>query len=149
LWLQSLGKTVHAFNEEGSTAKFHYLPGHEVVALPPATPQKLDVFVALDTSVKNRLGTVLEAIAPGTPLINIDHHVSNENYGDQNFIDPTAPATGQILGEFFQKIGAPITRDMATNLFAAISTDTGSFQYAGTNERTFAAAFHLIASGVD
>ena len=72
LWLQSLGKTVHAFNEEGSTAKFHYLPGHELVTLPPATPQKFDVFVALDTSVKNRLGTVLEAIAPGTPLINID-----------------------------------------------------------------------------
>jgi phosphoesterase RecJ-like protein len=149
LWLQSLGKTVHAFNEEGSTAKFHYLPGHELVTLPPATPQKFDVFVALDTSVKNRLGTVLEAIAPGTPLINIDHHVSNENYGDQNFIDPTAPATGQILVEFFQKIGAPITREMATNLFAAISTDTGSFQYAGTNERTFAAASHLIACGVN
>jgi phosphoesterase RecJ-like protein len=99
--------------------------------------------------VKNRLGTVLEAITPGTPLINIDHHVSNETYGDLNFIDPTAPATGQILVEFFQKIGAPITRDLATNLFAAISTDTGSFQYAGTNERTFSAASHLIACGVD
>ena len=55
LWLQSLGKTVHAFNEEGSTAKFHYLPGHEVVALPPATPQKLDVFVALDIASKRRI----------------------------------------------------------------------------------------------
>jgi len=149
LWLRDCGKEVTAYNEEGSTAKFHYLPCHEIVSLPPATPQKFDVFVALDTSVKNRLGTVNKAIAPGTMLLNIDHHISNENYGDVNFIDASAPATGQILLEFFQHVGARISAEMATNLFAAISTDTGSFQYAGTNERTFAAASHLIGCGVD
>jgi phosphoesterase RecJ-like protein len=149
MWLRSLGKTVHAWNEEGATGKFHYLPGYELVTTPPATPQKLDLFVALDTSVKNRLGTVLAAIAPSTPLANIDHHISNEKFGDINFIDPTAPATGQILVEFLRHVGAEITPAMATNLFAAISTDTGSFQYAGTNERTFAAASHLISCGVD
>jgi phosphoesterase RecJ-like protein len=149
LWLRDCGKEVTAYNEEGSTAKFHYLPCHEIVSLPPATPQKFDVFVALDTSVKNRLGTVNKAIAPGTTILNIDHHISNENYGDVNFIDASAPATGQILLEFFQHVGARISAEMATNLFAAISTDTGSFQYAGTNERTFAAASHLIGCGVD
>jgi phosphoesterase RecJ-like protein len=149
LWLRDCGKEVSAYNEEGSTAKFHYLPCHEIVSLPPATPQKFDVFVALDTSVKNRLGTVNKAIAPGTTILNIDHHISNENYGDVNFIDASAPATGQILLEFFQHVGARVSAEMATNLFAAISTDTGSFQYAGTNERTFAAASHLISCGVD
>lgn len=149
LWLQSLGKDVHAFNEEGATGKFHYLPQHALVGLPPAGPGSYDVFVALDTSVKKRLGTVLEHIAPGTPILNIDHHVSNERFGKLNVVDPTAPATGQMLVEFFRSSGTPITRDMATNLFAAISTDTGSFQYAGTTERTFAAASHLISCGVD
>ena len=149
LWLRDCGKEVTAYNEEGSTSKFHYLPCHEIVSLPPATPQKFDVFVALDTSVKNRLGTVNKAIAPGTMILNIDHHISNENYGDVNYIDPSAPATGQILLEFFQHVGARVSTEMATNLFAAISTDTGSFQYAGTNERTFAAASHLISCGVD
>jgi phosphoesterase RecJ-like protein len=149
LWLRDCGKEVTAYNEEGSTSKFHYLPCHEIVSLPPATPQQFDVFVALDTSVKNRLGTVNKAIAPGTTILNIDHHISNENYGDVNFIDASAPATGQILLEFFQHVGARISAEMATNLFAAISTDTGSFQYAGTNERTFAAASHLISCGVD
>jgi phosphoesterase RecJ-like protein len=119
------------------------------VSQPPAKPQKFDVFVALDTSVKNRLGTVNKAIARGTTILNIDHHISNENYGNVNFIDPSAPATGQILLEFFQHVGARVSPDMATNLFAAISTDTGSFQYAGTNERTFAAASYLIGCGVD
>ncbi len=149
LWLRDCGKNVTALNEEGATGKFHYLPCHNIVGLPPGTPQKFDIFVALDTSVKNRLGTVLDAIAPGTPLLNIDHHISNENFGDVNYVDPTAPATGQILFEYFQHIGAAVSRDMATNLFAAISTDTGSFQYAGTNARTFAAASHLIGCGVD
>jgi phosphoesterase RecJ-like protein len=149
LWLRDCGKEVTAYNEEGSTSKFHYLPCHEIVSLPPATPQQFDVFVALDTSVKNRLGTVNKAIAPGTTILNIDHHISNENYGDVNFIDASAPATGQILLEFFQHVGARVSAEMATNLFAAISTDTGSFQYAGTNERTFAAASHLIGCGVD
>jgi phosphoesterase RecJ-like protein len=149
LWLRDCGKEVTAYNEEGSTSKFHYLPCHEIVSLPPATPQKFDVFVALDTSVKNRLGTVNKVIAPGTTVLNIDHHISNENYGDVNYIDPSAPATGQILLEFFQHVGARVSTEMATNLFAAISTDTGSFQYAGTNERTFAAASHLIGCGVD
>ena len=149
LWLRDCGKEVTAYNEEGSTSKFHYLPCHEIVSLPPATPQQFDVFVALDTSVKNRLGTVNKAIAPSTTILNIDHHISNENYGDVNFIDASAPATGQILLEFFQHVGARVSAEMATNLFAAISTDTGSFQYAGTNERTFAAASHLISCGVD
>jgi phosphoesterase RecJ-like protein len=149
LWLRDCGKEVTAYNEEGSTSKFHYLPCHGIVSQPPAEPQKFDVFVALDTSVKNRLGTVNKAIAPGTTILNIDHHISNENYGNVNFIDPSAPATGQILLEFFQHVGARVSPDMATNLFAAISTDTGSFQYAGTNERTFAAASYLIGCGVD
>lgn len=149
LWLRDSGKEVTAYNEEGSTSKFHYLPCHGIVSQPPAEPQKFDVFVALDTSVKNRLGTVNKAIAPGTTILNIDHHISNENYGNVNFIDPSAPATGQILLEFFQHVGARVSPDMATNLFAAISTDTGSFQYAGTNERTFAAASYLIGCGVD
>ena len=149
LWLKDCGKEVTAWNEEGSTFKFHYLPNHDIVTIPSKAPQRFDIFVALDTSVKNRLGIVLDSIALGTPLLNIDHHVSNQNFGDINYIDPTAPATGQILVEFFRHVGARITPAMASNLFAAISTDTGSFQYAGTNERTFSAASHLISSGVD
>ncbi|MDX2079881.1 MAG: bifunctional oligoribonuclease/PAP phosphatase NrnA [Terrimicrobiaceae bacterium] len=149
LWLQSLGKAVTAWNEEGTTSKFRYLPGHEIVSLPPAEPVRFDVFVALDTSVKKRLGTVLPVIAPGTPLVNIDHHISNEAYGDVNYIDPTAPATGQILVELFRHAGAEITPAIAANLFAAISTDTGSFQYAGTDGRTFAAASELVRCGVN
>jgi bifunctional oligoribonuclease and PAP phosphatase NrnA len=105
--------------------------------------------VALDNSVKSRLGTVLDSVASAHTVINIDHHVSNEGYGDLNYVDPSAPATGQIIYEFFRDRKVPLSREMAANLFAAISTDTGSFQYAGTDSRTFDAASGLVAAGVD
>ena len=129
--------------------KFRYLPEHGLVSAPPSAAEKFDVFLALDTSGRNRLGTVMPAVAPGALWINIDHHVSNELYGDINHVDPTAPATGQILYELFRHAGAQLTPDIATNLFAAISTDTGSFQYQGTDSRTFDAGSGLIAAGVD
>lgn len=149
LWLKAKGKNVTAWNEEGVTQKFRYLPAHEIVTEPDATPREFDAVVALDNSVKNRLGTVWNSVASTKLLVNIDHHVSNEGYGDLNYIDPTSPATGQILFEFFQDRAAKITPEIAGNLFAAISTDTGSFQYQGTNARTFAAGSGLIAAGVD
>ena len=149
LWLQTSGKAVTAWNEDGAISKFSFLPGYQMVTVPAESPQAFDVVLALDNSTKKRLGNVVGGIAPGALWINVDHHVSNEAYGNLNYIDPTAPATGQILFEFFQHIGVQITPDMAVNLFAAISTDTGSFQYQGTNARTFDAALHLVACGVD
>jgi bifunctional oligoribonuclease and PAP phosphatase NrnA len=149
LWLHSLGKTVTAWNEDGVTQKYRYLPQHELVSEPDAVPRPFDVIVALDNSVKSRLGTVLDGVSSVRTLINIDHHISNEGYGDLNYIDPTSPATGQIIYEFFKAMELPLSLDIAVNLFAAISTDTGSFQYPGTDSRTFEAAAALVAAGVD
>lgn len=149
LWLKGRGKEVTAWIDGGMPEKFRYLPDHGLVSAPPASPEKFDVLLALDTSVRSRLGTVEAAVAPGAIWINIDHHVSNELYGDINHIDPTAPATGQILFEMFRHTGEELTPAIATNLFAAISTDTGSFQYQGTDSRTFDAGSGLVAAGVD
>jgi phosphoesterase RecJ-like protein len=148
LWLQSEGHEVTAWNQDGMLEKFSFLPSSELVTAPPATPAPFDAVLALDTSVKNRLGTVIPSIA-GDPLwICIDHHKSNEGYADLNLIDASRPATGQILAEGFMEEGIPISPEMATNLFAAISTDTGSFQYEGTGDRTFEVAAELIRRGV-
>jgi bifunctional oligoribonuclease and PAP phosphatase NrnA len=149
LWLKSLGKTVLAWNEHGVTQRYRYLPRYDVISEPDTEPQAFDLMVALDNSVRDRLGTVLDGVSSVRTLVNIDHHVSNECYGDLNYVDPTSPATGQILYEFFKAIEAPLSSDIAANLFAAISTDTGSFQYPGTDVRTFEAAAALVAAGVD
>ncbi|MEX1118767.1 MAG: bifunctional oligoribonuclease/PAP phosphatase NrnA [Terrimicrobiaceae bacterium] len=149
LYLQSLGKKVTAWNEDGVCEKFRYLPQHHLLTTPSGKPESFDVVLVLDNSNKKRIGTPLTSIANAGLWINIDHHVSNEKFADLNYVDPTAPATGQILFEYFETLGIPITPDIAENLFAAISTDTGSFQYRGTDGRTFHAASRLVESGVD
>ena len=149
LWLRGLRKAVTAWNEDGVTQKYRYLPCHELIVAPNSGPRAFDVIVALDNSVKSRLGTVLDGVSTVRTLINIDHHVSNERYGDLNYVDPSAPATGQIIYEFFKERGVALSPEIATNLFEAISTDTGSFQYEGTDARTFDAASGLVASGVN
>jgi len=148
LALRALGKDVTLWNEDGVSEKFHYLPGWELVSRPPAEPVDLEVAVALDTASQQRLGTALTAAKSAKLWINIDHHVSNEGYGDMVYIDSGSPATGQILYELIETAGFPLTLDIAENLFAAISTDTGSFQYPNTTARTYEIGAALIRAGV-
>jgi phosphoesterase RecJ-like protein len=149
LCLKALGKDVTAWNDEGVLEKFHYLPGHEIVKPPPAEPQEFDVALVLDTSVLDRVGKCLPAVKHAGIWINIDHHITNPGFGDLVHIDSTAPATGQILYELFRAGELPLTYEMADNLYVAISTDTGSFQYAGTSARTYEIGAELIRAGVN
>jgi bifunctional oligoribonuclease and PAP phosphatase NrnA len=149
LALQKLGKKVKAWNEEGLLEKFSFLPGGELVSLPPEEPENFDVVLALDTATRQRLGdNVLAAVGQAKVWINIDHHPSNPRYGDLVHIDPVAPATGQILFELLQSQDLPLDESIAENLFAAISTDTGSFQYQNTTARTFEIAADILRCGI-
>jgi bifunctional oligoribonuclease and PAP phosphatase NrnA len=149
LSLQQLGKEVTVWNEDGLLEKYDFLPGGERLTRPPAEPQDFDVAIALDTATQNRLGTAGESVRRAKTWINIDHHPSNPGYGDLVYIDPTSPATGQILFELIQSEQLPMDPAIAENLFVAISTDTGSFQYPNTTARTFEIGAELVRGGVD
>jgi bifunctional oligoribonuclease and PAP phosphatase NrnA len=149
LSLRKLGKDVRIWNEDGILAKYSFLPHANLLTKPPAGPEIVDVAIALDTAIQNRLGTTLAAIQSAKVWINIDHHPSNPHYGDLVYIDPNAPATGQILFELITNQGLPIDRAIAENLYVAISTDTGSFQYPNTTARTFEIAAELVRAGVE
>ena len=148
LCLKEMGKTVKVWNQDGMLEKYSFLPCSELVVKPPATPEDFDVAIALDTAAEDRVGTCLQALGDVKIRINIDHHVSNEGYGDMVYIDSGSPATGQILYELIETAGFPLTLDIAENLFAAISTDTGSFQYPNTTARTYEIGAALIRAGV-
>ena len=137
LSLQQLGKEVSAWNEDGLPGSFRFLGKSELIHQPPSEPEEFDLAIALDTASQQRLGTGLQAIGHATRWINIDHHLSNPGYGDLVYIDVVAPATGQIVYEFLRAENFPLTLDAADALYAAISTDTGSFRYANTTARTF------------
>jgi phosphoesterase RecJ-like protein len=149
LCLRQLGKDVTAWNEDGVLEKFRYLPGSELITQPPAEPRSFEVAIVLDNAVENRAGTARTAIAHADVWINIDHHHTNSRYGDLAYVDSTAPAAGQVLYELFRQCDLPLTYEMADNLFVAISTDTGSFQYPSTTARTYEIAADLIRLGVN
>jgi phosphoesterase RecJ-like protein len=149
LSLQQSGKEVKAWNEDGLLEKYGFLPGGEQLKVPSGEPQDFDVAIALDTATQIRLGTAAESVRSAKTWINIDHHPSNPGYGDLVYIDPTAPATGQILFELIRSQQFPIDSAIAENLFVAISTDTGSFQYPNTTARTFEIGAELLRCGVN
>ena len=149
LSLKKLGKDVRIWNEDGMLEKYSFLPDAELLTRPPAAPEDVDVIVALDTAIQNRLGTALPAVRESKLCINIDHHPSNPRYGDLVYIDSKAPATGQILFELMTNQKLPVDPAIAENLYVAISTDTGSFQYSNTTARTFEIAAQLVRAGVD
>jgi phosphoesterase RecJ-like protein len=149
LSLEKLGKTVRVWNEDGMLEKYSFLPRAELLTKPPSAKEDVDLVVALDTAVQTRLGTTLDALGSSKMMINIDHHPSNPGYGDLVYIDPVAPATGEILFELIKDQKLPMTPEIAENLYVAISTDTGSFQYPNTTARTFEIAAELTRAGVD
>jgi phosphoesterase RecJ-like protein len=129
--------------------KYSFVPHADILTKPPNEPEDFDVAVALDTATQTRLGRAAEAVRSAKLWINIDHHPSNPEYGDLVYIDAESPATGQILYELLKSERLPINQAIADNLFVAISTDTGSFQYPNTSARTFEIAAELIKAGVD
>ena len=149
LCLKEMGKEVAVWNHDGALEKLRFLPGSELVERPPAAPQDFDVAIALDTSTQPRLGDCPAAVRNAKLWINIDHHISNTGYGDLVYIDSHSPATGQILFELIRAAGMPLTAAIAENLWVAIATDTGSFQYSNTTARTFEICAELITEGVD
>src|SRR5207248_8090310 len=82
-------------------------------------------------------------------LISIDHHESGKPFAHVNWIDPKAVATAEMVYRLARQAGVPISAEIATCLYTAVLTDTGSFSFAGTTERTFALARELVLCGAD
>ena len=149
LLLKDLGKTVEAWNDDEVPAKFRFLPHADQITRPPPEPKDFDVVIAIDTSTWQRVGSAAQRIRNKKHFINIDHHVSNEKFAEINWIVPEAPAAGQIAYDLLNRGGFKLTKEIATCLFAAISTDTGSFSYTGTTSESLRVAAKLVDTGIN
>jgi bifunctional oligoribonuclease and PAP phosphatase NrnA len=148
--LLAMGKSVRLINEDGLPENLAFLPGSERIETPPAEPLEVEVAIALDTATKPRLGeAALHAASKAQLWLNIDHHISNPKYGDLNLIDPTSPATGQILYELITALDLPLPDETRDAIYVAVSTDTGSFQYPSTTAKTYELGAALIRRGLD
>jgi phosphoesterase RecJ-like protein len=128
---------------------YHFLPGAREVEQWNEGRRDFDLVITLDTPDPARTGGLLEGCrSPGTRVLNVDHHGDNRRYGDVNWVEPAAAATGELVYDLLAAAGLPLTGDIATNLYAAIVTDTGSFRYSNTTPRTFRTAARLVEAGV-
>jgi len=148
LALQNEGKKVTVWNQDAIPQKYKFLnPGGMIQK--PKHGEKFDCVIATDCASYARLGTVVDCIANRKILINIDHHVSNPRYGDVNWVSPREPSCGELIYKLLTIARWPITKPIADLLFTAISTDTGSFQYATTRPGTFHAGAKLVTQGAN
>lgn len=116
----------------------------------PEPKKYFDLLITVDCADLTQLGSFYKqnyAVFSDIPSINIDHHVSNKNFGSLNLVDTGVSSTTQLLFSWFKSMSASIDEDIATLLLAGIITDTGSFQNANTTPESFDAAAELIDLG--
>lgn len=119
----------------------------DVLASPDQIPDEPDTFVCFDTGSADRLGELGLKAQKAETVVVVDHHVTNEGFGDIALVRPDASSTAELTLGLLRRIGWPITPDVATCLLTGIVTDTGRFQYSNTGPRTFVAAAQLVAAG--
>jgi bifunctional oligoribonuclease and PAP phosphatase NrnA len=120
-----------------------------VLVPPDDFPDGLDVAVAVDTSVRHRVGVLAPAMEAAHTLAVIDHHISDGTWGDVVMVDRTAAATTEMVFDVISALEWPITPAIATALYVGIVTDTGRFQYSSTSPRTHEIAAELLRIGVE
>jgi phosphoesterase RecJ-like protein len=148
LALRNEGKKVTVWNQDSIPLKYKFLVGDGLIEK-PHRGEKFDCVIATDSASYERLGKVGEFIKDRKVLINIDHHATNPRYGDVNWVSPREPSTGELIYRLMKVARWPITKPIADLLFTAISTDTGSFQYATTRPGTFHAGAELVTRGAN
>jgi len=119
-----------------------FLPFFEKIR--STVPNDYDLALSFDCGAISRLGLEVDV-----PLVNVDHHVSNENYGTINLVDSTAISTTQVLYDFFKDNDLKINAKMATALYSGLVDDSESFTTEKTDLRTFEMASELLKCGAD
>ena len=143
--LRVMGKDAEVVVHDGVPRIYQNLPFADRVIRADAVPPN-DGVILLECDSTRR--TLLDGLDECF-LINIDHHVSGRNFAHINWIDSTVMATAELIFHLARLACVPVDRDIATCLYTALMTDTGSFMFEGTNEHTFTVARDLVLAGAD
>jgi bifunctional oligoribonuclease and PAP phosphatase NrnA len=150
LALETRGWSVVYGGPHPAPAALGFLPGVERYQVLKAIEGPFDVAVLTDCPNPARTeGLIDQARAAAPVVVNIDHHPDNRRYGHVNWIDTAAAATGEMVYRLLVDLGVPLTPAIATNLFTAVHTDTGSFRYSNVTPLTFRIAADLVTAGAD
>ena len=150
--LEALGKRVRFWCPSRIASLYAFLPGFErieVIADEPAARAlpAVDVLISCDCGDRKRLGAVMAA-ARGT-LINLDHHATNDRFGDITLVDEVAESSGVVAHTLLTELAAPIDKPIAECLYTTIVYDTGRFMHSNTTAHTFRWTADLLEHGID
>ena len=143
--LRALDKEVEVIMRDEVPHAYAKLPGAETVRVTPRVDRQYDAVFVIECSDITRPGLIdLEKQL----VVNIDHHSTTALFGDINWIDSTASAVGEMIYNLCKALGVRVTKEIAECVYTALITDTGSFHYSNTSERTFKVASELVRAGV-
>jgi len=144
--LKALGKQVRIVNRDLPPPPLLAFPGTNQVESADRVDGDFDAVFVMECGDLTRTGVAgIERYF----IVNIDHHPGNTMFGALNWFDGTAAACGEMVFEAITRLGVPFTREIATHIYLAILTDTGSFHYSTISPRTFDICSRAVAAGVD
>lgn len=147
--LRGMGKGAVIWNRDPVPTLYQRLPGAERIHVgeeaPAGFPELFDTVIVLECPSADRTG--LEERLEGASILNIDHHLGNQHYGEVNWVDTAAPAVGEMIFRLAQGLKASLDRDTATALFLTLVSDTGGFRFSNATPTAFEAAAALVREG--
>ncbi len=145
--LAKAGKLVKIVNQDSIPKAYTFLSNSDAIL--PSRPEDFDFFAVftLDSPNLERLGTSLSDLERNKPFINIDHHVSNQKFGDYNLVVPEASSTSELVYELAQALGIELDSEIATGLLTGICADTGGLKQPNTSARTLRIVSELMQKG--
>jgi len=149
--LRRMGKKVSAAIPEPGEypPQYLFLPGRDFLVPPHEFKGKKDVFIALDCSNPERLGSLWDEARKARLTVNIDHHEDNLFYASLNLVEEGASSTAELVFKLVREADCGLTADEATCLYTGVVTDTGRFQHLNTSVDTFKTAAQLLEAGAD
>lgn len=146
--LRKLGKKFVMLDDSPVPNLLRFMKGAEDISKEMPRDFNYQAVIILDSPDLARIGRVNEYIKKDSVIINIDHHISNVNFGKYNWVEPDYSSVGEMVYDLFKVFKVKIGMDEATALYAAIMTDTGSFRYSNTSSKTHRITAELIDIGV-
>lgn len=149
-FLRRLGKEVYPFSNDRPGDDLFFMPGLDSINFSVLPDEfDFDTMILLECSDKNRGGNLEPLFDSVKTVINIDHHITGENYGTINYINAQASSTAEIITQLFEYMKAEITPDEATCLYTGLVTDTGRFLHSNTSSESLRVGAVLLSRGAD
>lgn len=144
LILKRLGKSYSLINENHIPDKFNFLPDINSISLIADNERKFSYIITVDVADFSRAGQINKLLNSEYHLLNIDHHPTNDNFGEINLVLPSAAATVEVIYDLINKMRLSIDQDLATCIYTGLLTDTGGFRYSNTSSKIFRIAAELL-----